>query len=704
MTKFYKSKLNTMKRIVFLSLVVLFPVILTAQGSLIGKGDEYYNTGQYELAKDYYQKAIPSLSSKEDKAQVNYKLGFCFKMLGDSDKAEMYFSEAVKNYVKGVIKPDVLLFYADALRMNGKYEDAIDIYKQYLQVSPQDHRATSGLASCSVVPKWINRPTRYKVVNVSKFNTLQLDFSAVWSSKDYRSIYFTSSREGSMGARDNYKSGQKFTDIFEVTQDRKGNWSEPVPLAGGINTEEDEGASTVSMKGSDMFFTRCKAGKKIDEPCKIFYATKKGNAWGEPVVVAIPGFDNYEVGYPALSKDDKILYFSAEAPDGYGGMDLYMAQRTGTAFSKPVNLGPEINTLGDEVFPTVREDGTLYFASDGQQGMGGLDIYKVKTDDKGNITGIENMRYPINSSFDDFGIIFNGKEESGYFSSNRKGGKGSDDIYSFSLPPLVITLNGTVRDTTNLDKITMIKGAKVTLANDAGLVAELVSSETGTFTYKLQPNQKYEIKAEVSKDYFSKSTKFSTFNVEYDTVINVVMNLGRIPRVIVLPNIVYAYDSASLKPESTVSLDELVKTLNDNPNITIELRSHTDFRGNDDYNMELSLGRAKSCVDYLISKGIKPDRLTAKGFGETEPRTVTKEIAAEFPAFKEKDILTEEYINNLKDNKQKEDAHQLNRRTEFSVLTTDYGVAKEEEQKQDAVVPKGQSGSAIIKNTESGDF
>ncbi len=693
-----------MKRIVFLSLVALFPVILMAQGSLIGKGDEYYNTGQYELAKDYYQKAIPSLSSKEDKAQVNYKLGFCFKMLGDSDKAEMYFSEAVKNYVKGVIKPDVLLFYADALRMNGKYEDAIDIYKQYLQVSPQDHRATSGLASCSVVPKWINRPTRYKVVNVSKFNTLQLDFSAVWSSKDYRSIYFTSSREGSMGARDNYKSGQKFTDIFEVTQDRKGNWSEPVPLAGGINTEEDEGASTVSMKGSDMFFTRCKAGKKIDEPCKIFYATKKGNAWSEPVVVAMPGFDNYEVGYPALSKDDKILYFSAEAPDGYGGMDLYMAQRTGTTFSKPVNLGPEINTLGDEVFPTVREDGTLYFASDGHQGMGGLDIYKVKTDDKGNITGIENMRYPINSSFDDFGIIFNGKEESGYFSSNRKGGKGSDDIYSFSLPPLVITLNGTVRDTTNLDKITMIKGAKVTLANDAGLVAELVSSETGTFTYKLQPNQKYEIKAEVSKDYFSNSTKFSTFNVEYDTVINVVMNLGRIPRVIVLPNIVYAYDSASLKPESTVSLDELVKTLNDNPNITIELRSHTDFRGNDDYNMELSLGRAKSCVDYLIAKGIKPDRLTAKGFGETEPRTVTKEIAAEFPVFKEGDVLTEEYINNLKDNKQKEDAHQLNRRTEFSVLTTDYGVAKEEEQKKDAVVPKGQPGSAIIKNTESGDF
>ncbi len=709
MTKFYKQKLNTMKRIVFLSMVIFFPIFLFAQGSLVGKGDEYYNTGQFDLAKDYYQKAIPSLSSKEDRAQVNYKLGFCFKMLGDSDKAQMYFGEAVKNYIKGVIKPDVLLFYADALRMNGRYEDAIDIYKQYLQVSPQDHRATSGLASCTVVPKWINRPTRYKVVNESKFNTLQLDFSGVWSSKDYRSIYFTSSREGSMGARDNYKSGQKFTDIFEVTQDRKGNWSEPIPIAGGINTDEDEGASTVSMKGTDMFFTRCKAGKKVDEPCKIYYATKKGNAWGEPILVAMPGFENYEVGYPALSKDDKLLYFSAEAPDGYGGMDLYMAQRSGGAgssFSRPVNLGPEINTLGDEVFPTVREDGTLYFASDGQQGMGGLDIYKVIMDDKNNITGIENLKYPINSSFDDFGIIFNGKEETGYFSSNRKGGKGSDDLYSFNLPPLVITLNGMVNDTTDLDRITWIKGAKVTLVNDDGLVAELVSSETGTFTYKLKPNQNYEIKAEVSKDYFSNSTKFTTFKVDYDTVINVVINLARIPKIIVLPNIVYAYDKADLLPESTVSLDGLIKTLTNNPNLTIELRSHTDFRGNDDYNMELSLARAKSCVDYLIEKGIKPDRLTAKGFGETEPRAITKELAAEFPAFKIGDILSEPYINNLKDNKQKEDAHQLNRRTEFSVLSTDYGVKQgvEEVKNIDGSAPKGQPGSAVIKNSGSGEF
>ena len=491
-----------------------------------------------------------------------------------------------------------------------------------------------------------------------------------------------------------------------VSQDRKGNWSEPTPLPGGINTEEDEGASTVSMRGADMFFTRCKAGKKVDEPCKIFYASKKGNAWGEPVVVNIPGFDNYEVGYPALSFDDKTLYFSAEAPAGYGGMDIYMAERiggSGSEFGRPVNLGPKVNTLGDEVFPTVRADETLYFASDGHKGMGGLDIYKVIRDEDLNVTDIENMKYPINSSYDDFGIIFNGNSESGYFSSNRKGGKGSDDIYSFDLPPLVINLNGLVRDTTELDNVKFIKDAKITIMNDAGLVGELVSSETGGFVHKLEPNQNYKIKAEVSKDYFSNSASFSTFNIEYDTVINVVINLARIPRIITLPNIEYEYDKADLRPESTVALDGLVKTLEDNPNITIELRSHTDFRGNDDYNMELSLARAKSCVDYLIEKGISADRLTAKGLGESEPRVIDKELNQLFPYFKIDDILTETYIKSLNNKEKTENAHQLNRRTEFSVLSTDYGVDEEEVKKEQEMKEKG-GGSAIIKDVGNGEF
>ncbi|MEJ5267658.1 MAG: OmpA family protein [Bacteroidales bacterium] len=694
-----------MKKLILFLFLATFIYKLEAQ---VSKGDEYFNTYQFDLAKDFYEKALGTLKTQEERAQVNYKLGYCYKMLGDSDKAEMYFGAAVKNYVKGVIKPDVLLFYADALRMNGKYEDAIEVYKQYLQISPNDHRATSGLESCKIVPQWLNRPTRYKVNNVARFNTANLDFSPAWATKDFRVIYFTTSREGTKGSRNNYKTGQKFTDIFEISQDRKGAWSEPIPLVGEINSEEDEGACVVSMKGSEMYFTRCKAGKTVDEPCKIFYVAKKGNAWDVPTIVTIQGFSNYEVGYPALSPDDKILYFSAEAPDGYGGMDIYMAYRINNSpnnYGRPINLGPIVNTPGDEVFPTVRHDGTLYFSSDGHKGMGGLDIYKTIRDEKGNIIGIENMKYPINSSFDDFEIIFEGKEERGYFSSNRKGGKGSDDIYSFVLPPLVITLNGMVRDTTDIDKIVMVKDAKITLLNDAGIVAELKSSETGTFKYQLEPNQNYKVKAEVNKDYFSNSVIFTTKNIEYDTVINVVINLAKIPRIIVLPNIEYDYDKATLRPQSMVALDELVKTLNDNPNLVIELRAHTDFRGNDDYNMRLSQARAQSCVDYLISKGIKPDRLVAKGFGESMPRVVTKEISKEFPFLKEGDVLTEDFIVKLKDNSKIEIAHQLNRRTEFSVLSTDYGITPEqkkaEEEKQQKQIKQG---GAVIKDSDSKDF
>ena len=692
-----------MKRLLTIAMMVFSVLFMQAQKALIDKGNEYFNQYSFDLAKDYYEKALPSISAKEDLAKVNYQLGYCYKELGNTDKSEMYFRVAVKNFVRGVIKPDVLLFYADALRMNGKYEEAVDYYQQYLRYAPQDHRAKSGKESCTIVPNWISRPTRYKVTNVSKFNTPQADFSIVWASKDYRTVYFTSSREGSQGSRDNYKSGQKFTDIFEVTQDRKGAWSSPTPIVGGVNTEDDEGASTVSLKGTDMYFTRCKAGKKVDEPCKIYLSSKKGNAWGQPIMLEIPGFEAAEVGYPALTPDDKTLYFSAEVEGGYGGQDIYMAQRVGTSnkFTKPINLGPKINTLGDEVFPTVRENGELYFASDGHQGMGGLDIYKAVKKGK-EFTGVENMKYPINSSFDDFGIIFNGKEESGYFSSNRKGGKGSDDIYSFILPPLMITMNGVIYDTTNIDKKIPIKEAKITVYADGAVVKELTSNEKGQFTMQLEKDKVYEVKGEVSKDYFSNSTRFSTAKVEYDTAYNVILNLGRIPRVIELPNIEYAYDKADLKPESTVSLDGLVKTLNDNPNITIEMRAHTDFRGNDDYNMTLSLARAKSCVDYLISKGIKPDRLTAKGFGETEPKTVTAQMAKQYPFLKVGDVLNEEYINKITDFGKKEICHQLNRRTEFSVVSTDYGY--EEEVKKAAEEEAAKKGNAVIQHSDSDDF
>ena len=699
-----------MKKFTIVLLVMIVPLLAFNQSKAYLKAEEHFKNSEYDLAKNQYEIALGSASSQSEKAKIAYNLGYCYKMLNDSEKAETYFGISVKNYSRESVKPDVLLHYADALRMNGKYEDAIEIYKQYIQVVPQDYRGKLGLESSEISPKWINRPTRYKVTNMSKFNSQYFDFSPTWGTKDFRSIYFTSSREGTTGDRKNPKSGQMFTDVFEVSQDRKGTWSEPVPIPGYINTIDDEGAACVSTKGTEMFFTRCKVGEGIDEPCRILYSTKKGNSWGEAVPVNLKGFESSEVGYPALSIDERTLYFSAKTEKGMGGMDLYMAKRvgnTGCNFEEPVNLGSAINTVGDEVYPTVRNDGTLYFSSNGHIGMGGLDIFKAIQDEKGNFTGVENLKPPINSSFDDFGIIFKGTEETGFFSSNRKGGKGSDDIYSFVLPPLTITLNGTIRDTTDINKVLLVKDAKITINTDAGVAAQLQSSDKGTFEYKLDRNKNYAVLAEVDDNYFSNSTSFSTHNIEYDTAINIFLNLARIQKIITLPNIEYEYDSASLKPESTVSLDDLVKTLNNNPRLKIELRAHTDYRGNDDYNMNLSLGRAKSCVDYLISKGIKADRLQAKGFGKSEPKTVDEELAKAHNFLKVGDILTEDYIKKL-NNQQQEIANQINRRTEFSILSNDYGIdVKEEaevEKEKEQQKETQKKGTAIIKDIEGGDF
>lgn len=695
-----------MRQIIIILTILAVSSAAFAQRNHIERGDEEFRNFMYDLAKDHYERALSSVRDKKDIAYVNYRLGYSYKMLGEYRKSETHFRIAVENYVQDVIPPDVLLYYADALRMNGKYEDAIEIYQQYQQINPNDLRAQSGITSCELAPRWMNRPTRYRIENMSRINSEKLDFSPTWASRDFREIYFTTSRPGTTGDRHNYRSGQKFTDIYVAIQDRNDRWSEPAPAQGGINSEHDEGAAVISARGTEMFFTRCRAGRRIDRPCRIYYSELRGNTWSEPRAVNIPGFDGFDVGYPALSPDDRILYFASDKPGGIGGLDLYKTyrSRTGLEFSDPINLGPEINTPRDEMFPTVRSDGTLYFASDGHPGMGGLDMFKALTDENGNFTGVENLKYPLNSSFDDFGIIFRGDQERGYFTSNRIGGKGGDDIYSFHLPPLNIRLSGLVRDTTDMNNIRLVRNAKITIANDDGLVAELSSGSNGAFAYELEKNQNYNVRAEIDRDYFINSVSFTTHNIEYDTVINVHINMGRIERIINLPNIEYDLDKATLRPESTVALDDLVKTLNENPHIKIELRAHTDFRGSVEYNMRLSQARAQSCVDYLISKGIDSARLQPRGFAQTEPRLITRDIAKEHDFLSEGDVLTEEFILALPTTMQREIAHQLNRRTEFSVIATDH----EEEKKSihvgdpDNDEPTGKR--VVIRETETGEF
>lgn len=692
-----------MKRLFVIFSILLITVTSALAQPSLKKGDEAYDQFRYEEAIEYYLKSLPSINNSEVKADVLYRIGYCYLEMRNSFKGEEYLRKALQTNSQA-LRPEAKMHYADAMRMNGKYEDAIEVYKKYLETVPDDYRAKRGLESCKLVPKWENSQTRYEVENMAYFNSLKHDFAPTWADDDYQLVFFTSSREGSKGTRNNLRIGQKFTDLFQIEQDRKGNWSEPVPLSGFVNTEDDEGASTLTDRGNYLYFTRCKAGDNVDIPCKIFKSKKRGRSWSAGDLFVIPGFEEIEVGYPSLSKDGLIMYFSAKSPRGFGGMDIYYMSREDDRdpFGEPVNIGAPINTAGDEVFPNIRQPGVLYFASDGHIGMGGLDIYRTEMDTAGEWQDPTNMKPPINSSYDDFGIIFYGKKEKGYFSSNREGGKGLDDIYYFKVPPLELAVRGVVKDTSNIRFIRRLKDAEVSLMDESGIVEQTLTGNDGTFFFELEEDKDYILKAKLGEDYFANSAAFTTRNIYKDSTLVVNINLARIPQIIELPNIEYDLDKATLRPESTVALDHLVKTLKDNPHLAIELRAHTDFRGDDEYNTDLSRRRAKSCVDYLIDKGIKSDRLTWKGFGESMPRVIDTTIASKHEFLDPGDILTEGFILEMRSENKRDIAHQLNRRTEFSVKSKTYGLKPGEVPEEDE--HKVEKGDAEIQKVGGGEF
>jgi peptidoglycan-associated lipoprotein len=455
--------------------------------------------------------------------------------------------------------------------------------------------------------------------------------------------------------------------------DKKGKWSTPLPLTEPINTEAEEGTPILSGDYNTMYFTRCNVSKRKPMGCEIFKAERQGETWGKEESLGI-ATDSIVIAHPAISKDELTLYFvsdmdgSIKTPDGKNSKDLWMVSRTDakSKWSDPVNLGKPINTPGDEVFPYVHADGTLYFSSNGHPGMGGLDIFKAKKTEAGQWE-IENMKFPINSSSDDFGIIFENDRESGYFSSSRKG-KGDDDIYSFLLPPLKFSLIGSVRNE-KTDEV--IPEALVKSIGSDGITLETNTGKDGSFRFTLKPGTDYVFIAE-KKGFLKGKERESTKGISQSTEFKTQIYLASVEVPIELENIFFDLDKADLRPESMVSLDKLVETLNDNPTIVIELGSHTDYRATDEYNNDLSRRRAQSVVNYLIEKGINRDRLVAKGYGETTPKIVDKKDNEAYPFLSVGTKLSEPYITSLADEDQQEMANFLNRRTEFKVLREDY--------------------------------
>lgn len=658
------------KRFVLLVFAILFVLALPTNAqrrSPAKNADLAFERGQYYQAIERYKKAYKKTRKKkfeDERMRITYQLGECYRLTDNVRQAAIQYKRVGKSeFPKN--NPIYYLHYGDVLKRNEKYDEALTNYNLYTQAVPDDPRGQRAADDIKHIKEWLENPSKYEVTRVKALNSKSSDFGVAWISNNYNDIIFTSTREGGVAREKDAITGQHFSDFYYTRQDKNNNWDKPelVDEEDGINTNGSEGMPFFTKSFSDVYFTRCPNDKKRQSGCQIVKSRRTGTSFSEAVVVEIAGIDSLDVvGHPTLNSDESIMYFVSERQGGFGGKDIWMTMKDESGkFGRPFNLGEIVNTPGDEMFPFLRNDSTLYFSSDGHGGMGGLDIFVTTKDSTGVWSKPVNMKYPINSIGNDFSIIFHPTEERGFFASNRDSRNGmDDDIYYFIEPPITFTVNGTIKDKNSLQ---YVSGANVSIIGTDGTKATTLSSDNGAFQFNegvLNLNNIYILTID-KNNYFTSTDTISTVGLEFSKDFTPNYEIAMIPDgSIVLPEIQYDLGKWDLKPQFEDSLQGLIEILQLNPNITIELGSHTDFRGSETSNDILSQKRAQAVCDYLVVRGIDPMRLTAKGYGERVPRTVDGQK------------LTEEYINSLPTEEQKEKAHQLNRRTEFRVLSKDY--------------------------------
>ena len=664
-------------RIFLLVILITVPNLLSAQRNPAKGADEAFSKQQYSLAIDKYKKAYTKVKkNKEEKNRITAQLAECYRLTGNYKRASTSYKRLIKNdWAKR--NPEIRLHYANMLKILGDYDEAIAQYNSYAERVPEDSRGRKGAETTALIEQWIENPSKYEITNVKKINSREADFAPAYTTDNYNEIVFTSTREGASGKETDNWTGQNFSDLFLAKIDRKGEWSEPVLFDNteNINSTGNEGAAMFNSKFNTIYFTRCPNDEQKESGCQIYKARRTGRAWGKPEMVDIATIDTMStIGQPTVSEGELVIYFSANRRNGLGGKDIWVAYRDSKsdAFKRPMNLGEVINTPGNEMFPFLRNDTTLFFASDGHGGMGGLDIFVTTIDTAGNWGEPRNLKYPMNSSFDDFGIVFHPTDEYGFLSSNRKGSRGEEDVWHFIEPPLRFTLSGTIKD----DRTLMyVSNASVQLVGSSGLSVTTRTNDEGFYSFgesQLEPNTMYEVLVAKAL-YFNERATFTTVGVEFSKDFTKDFSLIPIPaEPIPLPEILYDLAKWDLKPQYQDSLQGLIQTLRDNPNIVVELAAHTDSRDSDEKNDILSQRRAQSVVDYLIIRGIEPARLVAKGYGERVPLTLKKDVIRDGFPFTEGTTFDEVYIESLTSNSEKEAAHQLNRRTEFRVLRKDY--------------------------------
>ncbi|MDR1201265.1 MAG: OmpA family protein [Tannerellaceae bacterium] len=649
-------------------ILFLFAIFLisSCKSAKLSDAEEKQRIGEYNEAASIYRKVYAKTPPKERdlRGYIAFRMADCNRLINNTSRATSAYMNALRyNYPDSMVN----LRLGQMYQKSGKYNDAIKYYTNFLLVNPVSVLAGNGIKGSEMAPAWRQNPTRYQVKRMEKFNSRRSEFSPMLFGSNYDQLYFASSRTKNKDATINPITGLNNNNFFLVKQDENGNWLNPEELEGEVNTEFDEGTPSFTANGNEMYYTYCAQDPEGPRTSEIYVSTRSNASWGKGSRVAIVKDSVTALGHPAVSPDGRYLYFVSDAIGGYGGKDIFKARILGNSFGPMENLGPQINTPGDEVFPYARDSATLYFSSNGHPGMGGLDIFKATMDSMG-IWSVENMKAPINSMGDDFGITFAGNKEKGFFSSNRNDARGSDHIYSFELPVVTIFIEGIVFDVDEYP----IEEATIRIVGRDGLNVTIPVRKDGAYRVELERDISYVMMAS-ARGYLNQNFELRTGAEEKNETYLVDFFLSPLHRPVVVENIFYTFDKATLRPESKEALDELIKMLNDNPNVTIELGAHTDSKGTDEYNERLAQRRAQSVVDYLIAGGIATDRLEAKGYGESVPKVINKKMAGEFDFLTEGDILTEEFILALTP-EQQEIADQINRRTEFKVLRTNYNL------------------------------
>ena len=684
------------KQILYIFLAVLCLSGCSIQ-QRIKRADKKFAIGEYYTAADIYKQCYGRLSTKKDrklKGYVAYRQGECYRLINNPRAANAYQSALRCKY--HLQDSTIFLHAGQVLQYQGKYKDAAKSYELYLESHPDSYVAKAGKYACGKIDEWKKEGSRYKVHEAKEFNQKRTsNFAPMFIGDNTDALMFSSNRQekpkdGSKKlGRPSNVTGQQLFQLYQTRKNAAGEW-EAAELADGLygdpEKEEKEqandstgggkqagkaemGACCFTKDGRTMYFTYSKPINGQDLGAKIYRSERASGEWGEPQEVKLFPDSSITVGHPALNATGDTLYFVSDAPGGIGGKDIWMAELDNDQWVNPQPLGAGINTTANEMFPYVHQDGTLYFSSNGHPGYGGLDIYKAVRDS--SITDsvawvLYNMGPVFNGIGDDFGITFAGNSQDGFFSSNKGDKKGFDKIYAFRLPEMEFFAEGVITDELGAS----IADAKLRIVGSDGTNNRVSARRDGGYKVKLKREVKYAMLV-TARGYLNDKAQWDTKGLKDSKTYTMNFMLNPISRPVAMENIFYEFGKWDVTQASEAELLKLVKLLNDNPNITIELSAHTDMVGNDQFNEELSQKRAQSCCDFLVKQGIERERLTPVGYGKSKPVIADKALNKRYSWIPVEKVLDEAFITTLPADKQ-EICNQINRRTEFKVLKTTY--------------------------------